>query len=238
MTRELELRLGKVRVAISVEQSTVVLCDDAAHASRMAKALADAGVRTIDGAEAPRSAVNDQLGRRADRDQIARVIAALHLPEDVIGWHPRELPTLQRMLAESLVAVVGGSDPIAFDVTRVSASLFDVSHLIGHIRRLRASFPIHVVALVANPALISSAGEYLVAMQGDTVAESGSVAQCLAAPTSDSLLRRLETTPIPSPLAMQLRRVQRASTKPVNYSHTQIITLPTQDSIALAVGDE
>lgn len=236
--RELELRLGKVRVPVTMEQSTVVLCDDAAHAARVAKALAEAGVRTIDGAQASRSTVHDQLGRRADRDQVARAIATLHLPEDVIDWRPRELSTLQRMLAESLVAVVGGSDAIAFDVTCVAPSLFDVSHLIGHIRRLRAGFPIHVVALVVNPALISSAGEYLVAMKGDGVAESGPVAQCLAAPTSDSLLRRLETTPIPSPLAMQLRRVQRASTKPVNYSHTQIITLPTQDSIALAVGDE
>jgi len=238
MALTLEVRLGRTRMELTIEQSTVVLCDDAAHASRMAKALADTAAHVIDGADAPRGTVADQFGRRADRDAIVRAIAALRLPEDALDWRPRELPTLHRMLAASLVAAVGGVDPIAFDVTRVAASPFDVAHVFGHVRRLRAAFPSHVAVLVSDPSHISSAGDHLIAMDGDTVAEAGPVPQCLARPSSESLLRRLESTPIPSPLAMQLRRVQRASTQPVNYSHTQIITLPTRDSIALAGGDE
>lgn len=238
MTRLLELRLGKGRVPLTIEHSTVMLCDNAAHAALLAKALHVAGALVIDGSDAPRGTVSDHLGRKRDRDPIDRAIASLQVPEDILDWRPRDLAPLQRMLAASLVAAVAGTDPVVFDVSHIVASPFDVAHVFGHLRRLRASFPADVVALVADPALISSAGDSLIAMDGDAIAEAGLVAECLARPASESLLHRLQATPIASPLAMQLRRVQRAATKPVNYAHTQIITLPTQDSIALAGGDE
>ena len=238
MTQELELRLGKGRVLLPVEHSTVVLCDNAAHAERVAKAVHAAGALVIDGGDAPRGTVSDQLGRKRDRDSIDRAISALQVPEDILDWRPRDLAPLQRMLASSLVAAVAGTSPVVFDVSHLVASPFDLAHVFGHLRRLRAAYASDVVAIVSDAALISSAGEHLVAIDGDAIAEAGLVTECLARPTSASLLHRLESTPIASPLAMQLRRVQRASTKSVNYSHTQIITLPTQDSIALAGGDE
>jgi len=238
MTQLLEVRFGKSRIPLTIEHSTVVLCDNAAHAERMARALQAAGALVIAGADAPRGTVSDQLGRKRDRDPIDRAIASLQVPEDILDWRPRDLAPLQRMLAASLVAAVAGTNPLVFDVSHIVASPFDVAHVFGHLRRLRAAFAADVIALVADPALISSAGDHLIAMEGDAVAESDLVAECLARPGSESLLHRLEATPIASPLAMQLRRVQRASTTPVNYSHTQIITLPTQDSIALAGGDE
>lgn len=238
MTKALELRIGKGRISVQIEHSTVVLCDNAAHAERVAKAFQAAGALLIDGTDAARGTVSDQLGRKRDRDPIDRAIASLQVPEDILDWRPRDLSLLQRMLAASLVAAVAGSDPIVFDVSHIVGSPFDVAHVFGHLRRLRAAFAPDVVAIVADPALISSAGDHLIVLDGDTVAETGLVAECLARPASATLLQRLESTPIASPMAMQLRRVQRASTKPVNYAHTQIITLPTQDSIALAGGDE
>lgn len=238
MSRELEIRLAKQRITMAIEQSTVLLCDDAAHATRIAKAIADAGATLIDGAGAARSTVASQFGRKVDADRVASTIAALHLPEDVLDWRPRDLSALQRLLADSLIAVEASTELIVFDVTHVAASPFDVAHAFAHIARVRATSGAHVLVLVADPAFISSAGSHLVVVSSDTVAESGAVSELLARPTTDVLLRRLEATPIASPLAMQLRRVQRTATSRVNYSHTQIITLPTQDSIALAGGDE
>ena len=67
--------------------------------------------------------------------------------------------------------------------------------------------------------------------------EQAAVVDALRAPASDALLARLQATPVPNPLAMQQRRVQRAATRPVNYANTQIVQLPTADAIALAGGD-
>ncbi len=142
------------------------------------------------------------------------------------------------MLSASLLALVEGIDLLVFDVAQIATAPFDVAHTFAHLRRVRTASGAHVIALIADPALISTAGANLIVVSGDAIVESGPTSQLLASPSSDALLQRLQSTPIPSPLAMQLRRVQRASTTPVNYSNTQIITLPTRDSIALAGGDE
>lgn len=238
MDRELELRLGKQRTAVGIGRRTAVLCDNPQHAERVTKAIADGGTPVIDGVDASRGSVRDHLGRRVDPDTLGRVLGALHLDEGVLDWRPRELGALQRMIAASVVALVQGAPVLAFDLAAVSAAPFDVAHLFGHLRRIAASFDCAVVAVIADAALITSGGERLVVMEGDAVAETGVTAEVLANPSSAALLRRLEATPIASPLAMQMRRVQRAATRPVNYAHTQIIVLPTQDSVALAGGDE
>ena len=238
MARDLELRLAKQRTTVTIEPATVVLCDNAAHATRVAKAFADAGATVIDGADTSRGTVAGQFGRKADAAHIASVTAGLQLPADVGDWRPRDLSLLQRVLAASLVAAVAGDALIAFDLTHIAASPFDVAHVFAHAARVRAIGKADVVMLIADPAFISSAGTHLVVLVGDAVVESGAVSTVLANPSSEALTSRLEATPIASPLAMQLRRVQRASTQRVDYSHTQIIALPTRDSIALAGGDE
>lgn len=238
MERELRLRFGRQSVEVGIGRRTAVLCDDRDHAQRVSRAIAEGGSTLIDGVESGRGSVRDQLGRRADAETVARVLASLHLEDSVLDWRPRELGALQRMLSASFLALVQGASLLAFDLAAVSASPFDVAHLFGHLRRIAASFDCAVVAVIADAALISSAGEHLVVMAADAVAETGATADVLANPASGALLRRLEATPIASPLAMQMRRVQRAATQPVNYAHTQIIVLPTQESMALASGDE
>lgn len=238
MDRDLDLRLGKQRLTLGIRRRTVVLCDNTSHAQRVAKAFADGGSLVIDGNDAPRGTVRDQLGRRADQESIDRVRSALHLEDSVLDWRPRELGALQRMLAASFVAIVQSAPVLVFDLAVISASPFDVAHLFGHLRRIAASFDCAVIAVVADAAHITSGGDYLVVMAGDAVAEVGVTTEVLTHPGSETLLRRLEATPIASPLAMQMRRVQRAATRPVNYAHTQIIVLPTQDSVALAGGEE
>lgn len=238
MSTEITLKFGRQRSQVAIGRRTAILCDSTGHARRVAQAVADGGTLLINGADGARGSVRDQLGRRVDADRIGRVLSELHLDEAVLEWRPRDLPVVQRMLAASVIALVQDARMLAFDLAPISASPFDVAHLFSHLRRIATSFDCSVIAVVADPAFITSAGEHLVVLQGDAVVEAGPSAELLARPTSDALLQRLEATPVPSPMAMQMRRVQRVATAPVNYSHTQIIVLPTQDSVALASGDE
>jgi len=238
MLRELELKIARHPITLRVDVSSVVLCENAGHAARIAHALSATGARIIDGSESGRGTLPEHLGRRFAVDRAAHVIDKLHLPQDILEWRTRDLTVLQRMLVASLGAVLADVDLIVFDVTKLAASPFDVAHAFAHLARLRSNVPAHIIALIADPALLSSAGSYLVVMHGDEVVESGALADLLARPASEPLQQRLAQTPIASPLAMQLRHVQRASTTAVNYAHTQIIALPTKDSVALAGGEE
>lgn len=236
--RDLDLRVGRAELRLPCDARTVVLCDDAAHAQRMLAALAAAGVEVIRTDAAPRGTVADQFQRNVDADLVQRVLTELQLDEALLEWRPRDLGPLQRMVAATVVALVRGVDPIAFDAVSGATTPFEAAHLCGHLRRVAEAMGTATIAVIADAALITSAGTHLVVLDGDTVAEAGAVSTLLGHPASDALRLRLEATPIASPLAMQMRRVQRVATRPVNYAHTAIIELPTEESIALAGGDE
>ena len=238
MTRELQLRLGRTSIDVPFEVRTVVLCDDVPSARTLVEACVAAGVRGIRADEGSRSTVSELIPKRTDEAVVERVRTTLRLEEDVLQWRPRESGPLQRLIAASLLALIGGADGLVFDLTTMSGSAFDAAHACAHLRRIAEGLGVPVIAVIADPALISSAGSHLVVVSGDAVVESGSVASLLAEPRSDALRQRLEATPVPNPMAMQMRRVQRVATRPVNYAHTTIIDLPTQDSVALAGGEE
>lgn len=237
MTHELTLKLGKQRPQVVLEPRTVVLCNDAADAARTAKAVADAGGTLLAAADPARGTVRDQLPKKSDPARVQDLCAQLHLPEDVLEWRPRDTDALHRLVAETVVALVADARVLVFDCSELT-SPFDVAHLCAHMRRTALAFDVTVVAVVWDAALISSAGTHLIVMDADAVAETGPAIALLANPRSDALQQRLAATPIASPLAMQMRRVQRVATEPVNYAHTTIIALPTRDTIALAGGDE
>lgn len=232
------VRLGRTRLELDLHPAGVLLCDDAAAAQDLVRALAASGAHTIDGSEAPRGTLADALGRAIPLERAQALADDMRLPGEVLQWRPRDCSTLQRVLGACLLAVLRGVDDIVIDTTRLAGSPFDIAHLFAFVRELRARHAAGAVVVIADAAYISSAGEHLAVISGDTVLEQGMVAQVLASPASEAFLRRLEATPVPSPLAMQARRVQRAATRPVNYAHTQVIALPTQDSVALAGGDE
>ena len=236
--REFTLRLGRTDTTVQVDRRTVVLVDDAARARTLVDALAAGGLRAVHADDGGRGTVQDLLPRRADASEVERVRAALHLDDDVLQWRLRDSGPLHRLLAASFVALASGADGIVVDLSAVAASAFDAAHACSHLRRAAESLGATVVAVVPDAALLSSAGTHLVVVAGDAVVESGPVASLLAQPQSDALVRRLEATPVPNPMAMQMRRVQRVTTRPVNYAHTTIIDLPTQDSVALAGGED
>ncbi len=237
MALDLQVKIGKQRVQLTCDARTVVLCDDAESARRTAKAVAEAGGTLLTGDDAPRGSVRDQLPRKFDSAQAITICERLHLSEDALDWRPRESDPIHRLLGATIVALASGDPVLVFDVTTCT-SPFDVAHLCAHMRRTEQEFGVTVIAVIWDPALISSAGTHLVIVHGDAVVEQGPAIALLAHPRSESLQQRLASTPIPSPLAMQMRQVQRIATEPVNYSHTTIIQLPTRDTIALAGGDE
>lgn len=236
--RELGLRLAKSAIAVEVDTHTVFLADDAAHARRIVDALAATGAIAIRGDDGARGRVADLLPRQAGADAVQRILHELQLDEALLDWRLRDTGPLQRMVAATVLALASGADLLAFDVAGTVRSPFDAATVCAHMRRVVSAFGVTVIAVIDDPALITSAGTHLVAFQGDAVAESGAVGITLARPRSDALLARLEATPIASPVAMQMRRVQRLATQPVNYAHTTIIALPTADSVALAGGEE
>lgn len=236
--REFSLRLGKALVDVAVEARTVVLCDDAPGASRMAKAFIEAGAVAVDTADWPRGTVREHLPKRLGAEQVQKICDALRLDPAVLEWRPREADALHRMVASTLIGLAREATALVFDLTPLAGSPFDIAHTCAHMRRVASEFDVTVIAIITDPALITSAGSHLVAVAGSEVVEAGSVVGVLARPVSEHLIRRLESTPIPSPMAMQMRRVQRVATHPVNYAHTTIIQLPTSDSIALAGGEE
>lgn len=232
-----DIKIGKQKLEFSPQAQEVVLCDSAERAREVARAIAKACGSLIDASDESRGTVRDQLGRKPEISKIASTLDALHFDEAMLDWRMRDATPLQRMLASSFVALFAGATTLVFDCSSVAASRFDTAHLFAHLRRLSASFSVTVIAVIADAAHISSAGTHLTVITADGFAESGDVASTLANPRSEALLTRLEATPVASPLAMQKRRVQRAATQPVNYSHTLIIELPTAESIALAAGD-
>ena len=236
--RELTCKLGKQALNLALEQRTVILCDNEEEAQRMAAALQSAGGTLIDGSEVARGTVAEQLPRRTDSERVSRIRSALRLDEDVLSWRLRDSGPLQRMVAMTLLALVREQDLLVFEFSELAGSPFDIAHACAHMRRVALEFPVTLVAVIADPALISSAGAHLLVIAQGQLVEAGAVGSTLAHPQSDALLQRLEATPIPSPMAMQMRRVQRVTTTPINYAHTTIIQLPTQESIALAGGDE
>ncbi len=238
MGRDLEIRLGRQQVSVALAPRTVVLCDNVEQAQRLADALRAAGATLVDGSEASRGRVADLLPKRTDLNSVERIRTALRLDQDILDWRLRDSSALQRMLAQTLAALAAGADLLAFEFTGFAASPFDTAHACAFMRRVASEFAVTVVAVVADAALISSAGAHLIVYAGEVVIETGDVATVLANPQSDALRQRLEATPIASPVAMQMRRVQRVAVQPVNYAHTTIIQLPNQDSIALAGGDE
>ena len=238
MTRDLEIRLGRASVVLPIAQRTVVLCDDATGARAVVDACVSAGVRGIRGDEGSRSTVQELLPRRTDETVVDRMRAGLRLDADILQWRPRDIGPLQRLIASSFVALVSGAESLVFDLSAVADSAFDAAHACAHLRRIGEGIGVPVIAVIADAALLSSAGSHLVVVSGDTVVEAGPLDARLAAPDSDQLRRRLEATPVPNPMAMQMRRVQRVATRPVNYAHTTIIELPTRDSVALAGGEE
>ena len=235
--RVVPVKLGKQRSEIELASRTVVLCDTADSASRIAKAIGEQGI-VIDGTEAPRGTVRDQLPKRFETGRASAICTALRRDDAVLDWRPRESGVLPRMVAATVVALAHEASLLVFDLTSLADSPFDTAHACAHMRRTAQAFDVCVVAVIADPALISSCGAHLIVFSGDAVVEAGPVETVLARPSSDHLVQRLEATPIASPLAMQMRRVQRLATRPINYAHTTIIQLPTLDSIALAGGEE
>lgn len=238
MMHELSVRIGKQQMAMSLAPRSVILCDNTEQAQRMAAALRAAGATLIDGSDGSRGRVGEQLPKRIDASSVQRIRVALRLDEDILDWRPRDSSALQCMLSETLVALAGGADLLVFDLSPFAASPFDTAHACAFMRRVATEFMVTVAAVVSDAALIASAGAHLIVCTDDGIVEAGDVGSVLASPRTDVLRQRLEATPIASPVAMQMRRVQRASVQPVNYAHTTIIQLPTQDSIALAGGDE
>lgn len=237
MTRELTIRWSRQTLALPLALRTVLLCDDVEHARQAVAATQAAGATVIPGADGIRGRVSEQLPKRSDPAAVERVREALRLEPDVLDWRPRDSSLLQRTLAETMVALVSAADLLVFDLTRFEGSPFDVAHACAFLRRVSAQFDVTLVAVIADAALVTSAGSHLVVLDQSGIAEAGDVAQVLADPQSDALRQRLAATPIPSPVAMQMRRVQRVATRPVNYAHTTIVELPTSESIALAGGD-
>ena len=236
--RELTVRLGKQQIALSLAPRSVLLCDNVEQAQRMAVAMRAAGATLIDGSDGTRGRVAEQLPKRIDEAAVQRIRLALRLDEDILNWRPRDSSPLQRMLSETLVALAGGADLLVFDVSPFASSPFDTAHVCAFMRRVATEFMVTVAAVVSDAALIASAGAHLIVCTDEGVVEAGDVGSVLADPRTEALRQRLEATPIASPVAMQMRRVQRVTVQPVNYAHTTIIQLPTQDSIALAGGDE
>lgn len=232
-----EFKWGKQRLQFETHGRDVVLCDDVAAAATAAKALAAAfGTRVISGSDDVRGKLGDGFGK-ALPDQVDRIMQVLQLDEDAPEWRLKDVSPLRRLLAATVAAVSDGDQVLVFELGSFSAMPFDLAHVFRHVAALHAVMSLHIIVVIVDPALISSAGTHLSVLSGRGIIESSTVADALADPRSEELLHRLLATPVPNPLAMQQRRVQRAATAPVNYAHTQIVQLPTADSIALAGGD-
>lgn len=232
-----EFKWGRQRVSFETHGRDVLLCDDPASATNAAKALASAvGVRVISGSDDVRGRLRDGLGK-ADQALVERIMQTLRLDDDAFEWRLKDASPLRRLLAAAAAAVAQGERVLVVELASFTAMPFDLAHVFRHINALHATFAIPVIVVIVDPALISSSGTHLAVLSTDGIVESAPVAEALADPQSELLLRRLLATPVPNPLAMQQRRVQRAATTIVNYANTQIVQLPTADAIALAGGD-
>lgn len=232
-----EFKWGKQRLAFEPHGRDVVLCETQEQAISAAKALAAAfDVDVIDCADDARGTLRDRFGKRGV-GLIPNVLGVLRLDDDALEWRLKDVSPLRRLLADVVRALVNGDRILIFELATFTAMPFDLAHVYRHINAVSTAFALPIVVVIVDPALISSSGQHLTVLTADGIVESATVAQALADPQSPQLLARLEATPVPNPLAMQQRRVQRAATRPVNYAHTQIVQFPTADAIALAGGD-
>ena len=232
-----EFKWGKQRLAFEPHGRDVVLCETQEQAIAVAKALAAAfDVDVIDGDDDARGTLRDRFGKRG-ASLIPNVLDVLRLDEDALEWRLKDVSPLRRLLADVVRALANGDRVLVVELATFTAMPFDLAHVYRHINAVASAFALPVIVVVVDPALISSSGQHLTVLTADGIVESAPVAQALADPQSPQLLARLEATPVPNPLAMQQRRVQRAATRPVNYAHTQIMQFPTADAIALAGGD-
>ena len=232
-----EIKWVKQRIAIELHDRDVVLCASQEQAVAAAKAIASAfDVDVIDGDDDARGTLRDRFGKRGTA-LIPKVLSTLQLDQDALEWRLKDVSPLRRLLADIVRSLVNDDAVLVYELATFTAMPFDLAHVYRHINAVHAAFGVPVIVVIVDPALITSSGQYLTVLTADGIVESAPVAQALADPQSEHLLTRLEATPVPNPLAMQQRRVQRASTRPVNYAHTQIVQLPTADAIALAGGD-
>lgn len=232
-----EFAWGKQRLAFEAAGRDVVLCMDQDQALRAARAIAAAfGARVINGSDDVRGTLRDAFGK-ASAERVRAVLAALGFDEDALEWKLKQLSPMRRLLAGAAASVVSGASALVFELGSFTAMPFDLAHVYRHIHVLHTTFDIPCIVVIVDPALISSSGSQLTVLSDEGVVERAPVADALRNPQSELLLMRLEATPVPNPLAMQQRRVQRAATRPVNYANTQIVQLPTTDAIALAGGD-
>ena len=232
-----EIKWGKQRIAIELHDRDVVLCESQEKAVAAAKAIASAfDVDVIDGDDDARGTLRDRFGKRGTA-LIPKVLSTLQLDQDALEWRLKDVSPLRRLLADIVRSLANDDAVLVYELATFTAMPFDLAHVYRHINAVHAAFGVPVIVVIVDPALITSSGQYLTVLTADGIVESAPVAQALADPQSEHLLTRLEATPVPNPLAMQQRRVQRASTRPVNYAHTQIVQLPTADAIALAGGD-
>lgn len=232
-----EIKWVKQRIAIELHDRDVVLCESQEQAVAAAKAIASAfDVDVIDGDDDARGTLRDRFGKRGTA-LIPKVLSTLQLDQDALEWRLKDVSPLRRLLADIVRSLANDDAVLVYELATFTAMPFDLAHVYRHINAVHAAFGVPVIVVIVDPALITSSGQYLTVLTADGIVESAPVAQALADPRSEHLLTRLEATPVPNPLAMQQRRVQRASTRPVNYAHTQIVQLPTADAIALAGGD-
>lgn len=232
-----DFQWGKQQLSMDVHGRDVVLCDSAEQAVQIAQSLAKAlGCTVISSAGGLRGTLRDRVPKAAG-DEIGRLLEALRLDEDALEWRLKDVSPLRRVLAGMVSAVLAGERTLVIELATFTAMPFDLAHIYRQLHAVHATFRIPIVAVVVDPALITSSGEFLTVMSEHGIVESGAVKDALADPQSGHLLARLESTPVPNPLAMQQRRIQRLGATTVNYSHTQIVQLPTADSIAMASGD-
>ena len=232
-----EFTWGKRRLMFEATGRDAVLCDDQQQALLAARAFADAfESRVISGGDDVRGTLRDALGK-APADRVREVLTALGLDDDALEWKLKQVSPMRRLVAAAAAAVATGDRALVFELGSFTAMPFDLAHVYRHIQVLHSTFGVPCIVVIVDPALISSSGTNLTVLTDDGIVEQAAVVDALRAPASDALLARLQATPVPNPLAMQQRRVQRAATRPVNYANTQIVQLPTADAIALAGGD-
>lgn len=228
---------GKARLHFELHGRDAVLCNDKEQATRAAKALATAlGTHVIGPDEDVRGTFRD-LFPKAPAHPVHAVLSALQLGLDALDWKLKHASPLRRLLAATAAAVASGEPALVFQFATFPGTAFDRAYIYQQINALHLTFGVQVVVVIVDPALIASSGTHLTVLGEDGIAESASVTTALSDPRSDLLLARLQATPVPNPLAMQQRRVQRAATMPINFANTQVVQLPTADSIALAGGD-
>lgn len=237
MTHTLDLRVpGQASRSLVLEHATVILCDDAEAAGRWLRACAAAGMFELDPTAAPRSTVAELVARQGETSVLPHVLRTLGLAEESAEWRFSDLDPVRRVLAWSVVGLARSERLLIVDLARLSATPFERAHLLAHLRRLGERFEALVVCLITDPALISTAGQHLLVVSRDAIAESGPARDLVLAPTSEVLIERLSATPIAHPLAMQMRRLQGAQ-QALPFAAT-LVELPDEDSIAMAGGEE